>query len=829
MPDSDTGYSAPPSAPAEMLGERIQAPRTRGAAPRRSGRNRNKNRYRNRNRNRDANPYDSTDFSCNRNPINQPEPLTTQFDEFPITPDNDEICADDFHVPSPHGVPNLNETEDEVDFFGTKSSRPSGTADNTASNVTIAEGIDKIARIKNNVVSKPATVDKGIDRKKTKSTFKESKAPERTQSTSSAQNPTSSKPTGPRPEDVKRAAAVVSSSASGGSSARRGANGGSTRLGWASSILSEDTRDAHISPSLYCGDLHPDVTESMLMEIFSTVGAIQSVRVCRDVVTRRSLGYAYINFFTVKDAKRALDTLNHFSSPLTKMRELRVMWKIRDPTMRKSGVGNIFVKGLHPSIDNKALHDTFASYGDILSSKVATDAADEPLGYGFVHFAESAQAQAAIDAVNGMFLKGRRVSVGRFQSRREREAAGHVTNKFTNIYVKNLPESLCDSDELRSKFAEFGEITSLHIPVEDDGEPRGFAFINYDSVEAAAAAVEELNGAVIDGLELYVGRAMKRAERDNELRLRHEQIRRERSEKYAGVNLYVKNLGDDVDEDNLRATFEEYGTVASCKVMKDERGFSRGFGFVCFSEPEEATKAVTELNGRLMGVKPIYVALAQHKDARKAQLEAQRAAAQRVRASAVPPSALYAQPSTAAYRPGPTSHAYGTPSSSYSRGLSTASAYTPHLGIPYAQPNLPVTPRHHPYGGGGGGGNPTRQPRRNRSRPTQDARRGYGPQPPHRRGPISASATSTLTLDMLTNATATEQKQMLGERLYIQVAKVETVLASKITGMLLELEMTEILHMLENPDALREQVRRAVDVLHKHEASMIAVSGSGSV
>ena len=90
------------------------------------------------------------------------------------------------------------------------------------------------------------------------------------------------------------------------------------------------------------------------------------------------------------------------------------------------------------------------------------------------------------------------------------------------------------------------------------------------------------------------------------------------------MNLYVKNLEDGVDDERLRQEFAKFGTITSTYVRVDKSSHSKGFGFVCFSSPEEATKAVTEMNGHVIVSKPLYVALAQCKEERQAHLASQR-------------------------------------------------------------------------------------------------------------------------------------------------------------------------------------------------------------
>lgn len=605
-------------------------------------------------------------------------------------------------------------------------------------------------------------------------------------------------------------------------------------------------QNAYATASLYVGDLHPEVTEALLFELFNAVGPVASIRVCRDSVTRRSLGYAYVNFHSVVDAERALETMNY---TLIKNKPCRIMWCHRDPSLRKSGTGNVFIKNLDKSIDNKALYDTFSAFGNILSCKVATDESGSSKGYGFVHYETQEAATMAVTRVNGMLLNGKKVFVGFFVSRKERssEEGGAA---FTNVFTKNMPVDW-DDEQLKDWFAAAGTIKSAIVMKDATGKSKGFAFVNYETHEEAAKAIEELNGKEINGKAVFVGVAQKKRDRERELRERFEALKVERASKFTGVNLYVKNLDDQINDERLREAFVPFGNITSAKVMVDDKGISRGFGFVCFAVQEEATKAVAEMNGHILGNKPLYVALAQRKDERKNMLEQQHqtrggaGGGRMADAGGVPAGQMYqpvnqmpfygqmppqAQgargfmyPQQMMMRPGPgqmmmgqmANYNYGA--MAMGRGGGRGGGMQSGPGGRGAQGK---------QGRGGGGGMQQMGGRGGMMRPGAQGGMGKGQRPGGPMGPMQMGGMPGQPMPMgmpgqlnaatLAAAPPEQQKQLLGERLFPLIQSQEPAMAGKITGMLLEMDNGELLNLLESPDALNAKIMEALSVLQMH-------------
>jgi polyadenylate-binding protein len=233
--------------------------------------------------------------------------------------------------------------------------------------------------------------------------------------------------------------------------------------------------------------------------------------------------------------------------------------------------------------------------------------------------------------------------------------------------------------------------------------------------------------------------------------------------KYQGVNLFVKNLEETVDDEKLRQEFTPYGTITSAKVMRDDKGTSKGFGFVCFASPDEATKAVTEMNNKMLLNKPLYVALAERKDQRRAKLEhlyQQRAMALRMQPGGMPGGPVYPQP--VYYGRGAFVYPTMMPRGRFPARGGFAGAQPPMQSYIVAPGSVPPT-RGAPAGGRGGrGGAGARGALPGAAPGAAQMAVKYGPnvRNPQQPGPVAAA-----------QQPPSDPKQVLGEKLYHQIAQ----------------------------------------------------------
>lgn len=393
--------------------------------------------------------------------------------------------------------------------------------------------------------------------------------------------------------------------------------------------------------TLYVSELDPNTTEAHLFAVFAQFGHIRSIRVIKDQLTRRSLGYAYVNYSKPEFAQAALaDTtpkilLNRLCKVAQfhhkKDRQVYQQQRDRDrstysesvapstttlsetypsspnPSSSSANHASIFIKNLDPTITSAMLYDMFSSCGAIVSCKITMNEFGFSRGFGYISFTEKAAADAAIEKLNGALVNDRKVFVCHHMHKWERnQLFQELKHNFTSLFIKNVDMSASDSD-VYDLFAKFGAIESVSLARDPIGRPKGFAFVKYKSHDDAVKTLQlfddfaarfgddpsniQLSDSEQDlrlfGRVLVVTKAQHRRDRVQQLEKQHQD----------GVNLYVKNLDESIDEKQLQDLFSRFGNVVSTKIMTDiNTGLPRGFGFVCFSTPQEATRALEEMN-----------------------------------------------------------------------------------------------------------------------------------------------------------------------------------------------------------------------------------------
>lgn len=162
---------------------------------------------------------------------------------------------------------------------------------------------------------------------------------------------------------------------------------------------------------LYVGGLHKSVTDESLTEMFAASGPVHSVKILNDK-NKHGFNYAFVEFDKEEGAGAALQALN---GRILNNSNLKINYAYQSSTFNTSQnaeepIYNIFVGDLSPEVDDEALHKFFSVFASLKQAHVMWDMqTSRSRGYGFVTFGLPADAELAMQTMNGRALNGRAI------------------------------------------------------------------------------------------------------------------------------------------------------------------------------------------------------------------------------------------------------------------------------------------------------------------------------------------------------------------------------------------------------------------------------------
>ncbi|KAH9804743.1 Oligouridylate-binding protein 1B [Citrus sinensis] len=162
--------------------------------------------------------------------------------------------------------------------------------------------------------------------------------------------------------------------------------------------------DASTCRSVYVGNIHPQVTNALLQEVFSSTGPLEGCK----LIKKDKSSYGFVDYFDRRSAALAIVTLNGrhiFGQPI------KVNWAYASSQREDtSGHFNVFVGDLSPEVTDATLFACFSVFPTCSDARVMWDQkTGRSRGFGFVSFRNQEDAQSAINDLNGKWLGNRQI------------------------------------------------------------------------------------------------------------------------------------------------------------------------------------------------------------------------------------------------------------------------------------------------------------------------------------------------------------------------------------------------------------------------------------
>ncbi|KAH9833331.1 uncharacterized protein C8Q71DRAFT_775076 [Rhodofomes roseus] len=231
------------------------------------------------------------------------------------------------------------------------------------------------------------------------------------------------------------------------------------------------------------------------------------------------------------------------------------------------------VKHLPPGYTDSQLYDLFRPYGALASVRTQS-----PFGKdtGVVEYWREDDAREAEEAMHCADVEGQNIAVQVYQPRR----AGVAASEFNATAPSFVPTG-----------SVFPYPTQYSPPRAPPYQPRSPAFVHGPGQQVQLAPLSGPGSSSHSGL-------------------------------IDPCNLFIKNLDTSIDSNGLFTHFRQFGQIVSARVMRNENGDSRGFGFVSYQTPDQAAAAMHGMNGVVLGTKQLVVRLHEPKQLRQEKLAA---------------------------------------------------------------------------------------------------------------------------------------------------------------------------------------------------------------
>ncbi|NXS97276.1 NUCL protein, partial [Jacana jacana] len=341
--------------------------------------------------------------------------------------------------------------------------------------------------------------------------------------------------------------------------------------------------------SVFVGNLAPNKDYEEMKTSIKEFFVKKNIEVL-DVRIGASKRFGYVDFSSAEDLDKALQLngkkLMGVEVKLEKAKSKETMKENK----KERDARTLFVKNLPYRLTEEEMREVFENAQEI---RIVMNKEGNSKGMAYIQFKTEAEANKALEEKQGTEIDGRAMVIdftGEKSHQDHQKGGGERESK--TLIVNNL--SYAASEETLQEL--FKKASSIKMPQNNQGRPKGYAFVEFSTAEDAKEALNSCNNTEIEGRAIRLEFSSPAWQKGN-------------ASARGGFNqqsktLFVRGLSEDTTEETLRESFE--GSISARIVTDRDTGSSKGFGFVDFSSPEDAKAAKEAMeDGEIDGNKVI--------------------------------------------------------------------------------------------------------------------------------------------------------------------------------------------------------------------------------